>query len=487
MYASDVPFPVYSSSTFFSDRWDPLQYGRRFDATRTFFNQIADLLHEVPHLGIVNKQTENSEYSNYSYENKNCYLTFASHFEEDCMYESHSTKNKTSLDFMWLYNCELVYECIYSSNCYRGVYLDRCDNCSECWFSRELKSCSQCLFCANLRHKQYHIFNEPCSPEEYTRRLAEYELHTHTGFENAVRKYNEEVTSHFPVRALNHLNVENCSGDTIANCKNLRECFFCADSEDCTYSSMLDNAVSSMDLTYIGFERTEASFELVGCHGLFGCIGCIDCWFGDHLLYCHSCFSCSHCFGCCSLNRKSYCVFNRQYSESDYEALVPQIIERMREDGEWGEFFPSRLSPFAYNESVAQDWYPLGKNEVQMKGYRWLALQDIAEVENAVPAEGLENSIEDVTNDILSQTIICAITRRPFRLNRQELEFYRKNHLPLPRIHPKERHVRRISRRNPCKLWERPCARCNKQIQTSFAPDRPETVYCTDCYLEAFY
>ena len=27
--------------------------------------------------------------------------------------------------------------------------------------------------------------------------------------------------------------------------------------------------------------------------------------------------------------------------------------------GEWGEFFPSSLSPFGYNETVAQEYFPL--------------------------------------------------------------------------------------------------------------------------------
>ena len=32
--------------------------------------------------------------------------------------------------------------------------------------------------------------------------------------------------------------------------------------------------------------------------------------------------------------------------------------------GEWGEFFPSSLSPFGYNETVAQEYFPLTREEV---------------------------------------------------------------------------------------------------------------------------
>jgi hypothetical protein len=32
-------------------------------------------------------------------------------------------------------------------------------------------------------------------------------------------------------------------------------------------------------------------------------------------------------------------------------------------DGEWGEFFPSHVSPFGYNETVAMEYYPVDRNE----------------------------------------------------------------------------------------------------------------------------
>jgi hypothetical protein len=35
----------------------------------------------------------------------------------------------------------------------------------------------------------------------------------------------------------------------------------------------------------------------------------------------------------------------------------------MKSTGEWGEFFPLPLSPFGYNETVAQDYFPLTSEE----------------------------------------------------------------------------------------------------------------------------
>gem|GEM_PF-6545051 len=36
----------------------------------------------------------------------------------------------------------------------------------------------------------------------------------------------------------------------------------------------------------------------------------------------------------------------------------------MMKAGEWGEFFPSSLSPFGYNETVAQEYYPMDRRGV---------------------------------------------------------------------------------------------------------------------------
>jgi len=68
--------------------------------------------------------------------------------------------------------------------------------------------------------------------------------------------------------------------------------------------------------------------------------------------------------------------------------------------------------------------------------------------------------IKDVQDDILNQAIECEVTKRPFRIIKQELEFYRKNGLQLPKRHPDQRHIDRMNVRNPRKLRDRKCAKC---------------------------
>jgi len=87
----------------------------------------------------------------------------------------------------------------------------------------------------------------------------------------------------------------------------------------------------------------------------------------------------------------------------------------------------------------------------------------------------------------LNWAIECEITKKPFRIIKQELEFYRKYNLPIPRRHPDQRHLDRMSLRNPRHLYTRNCDKCKKEIQTTYSPERPEIVYCQDCYEKEVY
>jgi hypothetical protein len=69
-------------------------------------------------------------------------------------------------------------------------------------------------------------------------------------------------------------------------------------------------------------------------------------------------------FGCVGLRNQSYCILNKQYTKEDYEIIVAKIIEHMKNTGERGEFFHPSLSPFGYNETVANEYLPLEKADL---------------------------------------------------------------------------------------------------------------------------
>jgi hypothetical protein len=78
-------------------------------------------------------------------------------------------------------------------------------------------------------------------------------------------------------------------------------------------------------------------------------------------------------------------------------------------------------------------------------------------VDKIIPASKLPDNISDIPDDILNWAIECEVTKKPFRIIKQELEFYRKYNLPIPRRHPDQRHLDRMKLRNPRKLFTRVC------------------------------
>ena len=84
-------------------------------------------------------------------------------------------------------------------------------------------------------------------------------------------------------------------------------------------------------------------------------------------MYC--CQNVSNLFGCVGLRNKEYCILNKQYTKEEYEKLVAKIIQQMQKTGEWGQFFHPALSPFGYNETVAEEYYPSTAEQVRKQGF----------------------------------------------------------------------------------------------------------------------
>jgi len=202
------------------------------------------------------------------------------------------------------------------------------------------------------------------------------------------------------------------------------------------------------------------------------------------MLYCSLCHHSNHCFGCVGLRRKKYCILNKQHSKEEYEELVPKIVEHMRGTGEWGEFFPVSIATYAYNETIAQDYYPLTKDEVKRRGWQWFDDVEKKEQKTGEPAE-LPDSIDDTPEDICGKILTCEESGRQYKVIPQELEFHKKLHVPLPRTSFFKRYRNQLAMRNKRILHNRKCDKCGAAIRTSYQPGRPEQIYCEPCYQES--
>jgi hypothetical protein len=473
---------VYSRDDFWGDGWDPLDFGRDFDFSRPFFEQFAELLRTAPMLGLTGLNNQNSEFVNNAANNKNCYLIAASNFNEDCYYGNYVIYCKNCIDNLFLFRSELCYECISCSDCYRLHHCNLCTGCQDSAFLFDCRRCKFCFGCVNLVDAQYCFFNRQLDREDYFRQISELGLDRRSNLE-AVRKRFKTHRLTFPHRANIVERGENVSGNFIRSSRNVLNCFDVENIEDCANCAWLHNSRDCMDIYAFGlpaelcYENSGIGWNAYRTFFSFQSSGSRDIWYCANVNY-SSC-----CFGCSGMVRKEYCIFNRQYSKQDYEQLAGKIVRHMHETGEWGEFFPMTVALLPYNTSIAQDYFPLDKQQAQTMGLFWREEDDTL----SASSQPLPESIHDLTREQLRATYRSTVSGKAFRIIPQEFDFLREVGIALPSATIIERHLNRIAQRPPRHLWQRTCVECGAEVSSCYAPQCKERVYCEQCYAQAIY
>ncbi|MFH0928161.1 MAG: hypothetical protein V1821_01670 [bacterium] len=515
MFAPGAHPKVYCCKCWWSEKWDPMSYGREYDFSKPFFQQFKEMYEEMPELAgaVTHVNNQNSDYINLSNFMKNCYLVFQSDFCEDCQYSSYLEKGKNCMDVLAGNSCELCYDCTgVGTGCYRCFYSYNLRACTDTWFSSDLTDCADCFGCVGLRHKKFHFFNEALTKEEYERRLKEIDLGSAQVIAVMIKQA-KALALTFPRRFAIGANNQNSTGDALFNCKNFIKGYQSLNVEDSKYCQFLyyQPAKDSYDVTMWGGH--ELTYECVGVADNMSRMKFCSCsgYNSSNQEYVwYSLLGAHEMFGCIALSKKRYCILNKQYSKEEFEALVPKIKRQMNDmpyrdtlgrEYRYGEFFPPELSPFAYNETIAALYMPLSKSEALEQGFKWRE-PETKNYQTTIKASELPDNIKEVTDGILKEVIECAhagkcnqLCSTAYKINPAELKFYRDLNLPLPRLCHNCRHFERLALRCPIQLWPRACmcerpdhghaGRCSARFETAFAPDRPEIVYCEKCYEEA--
>lgn len=213
--------------------------------------------------------------------------------------------------------------------------------------------------------------------------------------------------------------------------------------------------------------------------------------------------------GCFGLNNKSYCILNKEYSKDEREKLATTIIQELQSKGKWGEFFDTEVSPFPYNDTLANKFFPVrpeqltilqpekfisdaildlgGEEKLKIKRRTKESELNIPADAELIQAKDLPDNIDDVDESILEKVIICEKTGRPFRIMKLELEFYRQYGLPIPTVHYEYRDEQRYTI-IPTRLLElRACDKCGKDTLSELRKEHTYKVYCAQCYTKEIY
>jgi len=506
MYSKDKPFPVYCSPCWWSDKWDPLQYGNDYDFSKSFLSQFYSLLIKVPRPALITPNVKNCDYCNHIANGKDSYLCFGSIAIENCLYGS-PYESKYCVDNYIIRESEYCYECIDCEKLSNSSFSQDCSNSLCLIYCFDCKNCQDCIGCVGLRNKNYYIFNQPYTKEEYKKNRDKLLNSGRVGLDEIQKKF-QEIKLKIPHRFSTTLQCVDVSGDHIVYSKNTKQCFDVKKCKDVKYCKQIIEAKDVNDANYCEF--MELCYEYIGYWKVnqtkFSNI------IGESNNITYSDFSSSsvNLLGCIALRKKQYCILNKQYTKEEYEELVSKIIKHINDmpyiDSKgriykYGEFFPSELSPFCYNETIAQEYFPLTKEQALSQGYKWKDKEE-RNYQIDIKNKDIPDNIKDITDDILGKIIECghsadnqhpancgASCTEAFKIIPEELQFYQRMNLPLPRLCPNCRHYERLSQRNPLKLWHRKCMKkgCQNEFETSYAPERPEIVYCERCYQKEVY
>lgn len=489
MYNPRLQYKVYCGDCYRGDNWDAKDYAKDYDFSRTFLEQLKELFSETPKANLYMTFSSgpiiNSEYINNAGGAKNCYFLFNGGPAEDTIYSRGVRDAKESGDAYFGINLEQCYETVNVNKSNKVNYGQNIINCVDCHFVYNCSNLINCFGCINLRNKSYYWFNEELSKEDYKEKLFEF-MGSYELREKYLKKF-IEFKKQFPHRENNNLKTEDSIGDYLFECKNVKDSFEVTKGENCKYVFSGKATKDSMGTIGFGFQ-SELLLECisVGYSNRIIASYCVD--QSQEVEYSFSCYpNNKNLFGCDGLKNSQYCILNKQYDKAEYEKIRDHIVKELTEQGLYGLMIPPDLSPFAYNETIAQDNMPLTKEEAIAQGFRWEDDIQITKEKETIQPEDIPDHIKDVEDSITKEILKCIECDRNYKIIEQELLFYRKMILPIPRKCFFCRHQDRVKRRGPFKFFKRNCDKCNIETYTNLTKEVAPIMYCEECYKKEVY
>lgn len=496
VYPPDAPYTVYCPQCWWSDKWDPKSFGREYDFKRPFFEQLNELWHTVPLIGLSMDLTtvQTSPYNHDAGYLKNSYLLFHASECENCAYGYYLSKGNMLFDCTAMIQCEYGYDSMHSFRTNRCVgSRHQVSSSIECLFCRDTQDSQNCFATASVRNKKYYVWNTPMTKEEYLAEISKYDLGSYTTYKEVQKKAETHWRTQ-PVKSEYNEFAINCTGPNIFHSKNVKDSIEVQNTEDSRYLfRMFGPAVKdcydismwgvnlslSYDSVVIGENAARVRFSSESGLTI------------DDIEYAKLSIGGSHHFGCVSMKKGDYMILNKAYSKEEYIALRAKIVKQMDEvpfvdqrgnTYRYGEFFPPEMSPFAYNTTLAQNFFPLQEVEAKEKHFAWRAPEQ-HEYTTTIKAADLPDHINNTPDTILKETIACDECGRGYRIIDMEFTFLKSMRLPLPRRCPFCRINEKIN------LWvknqernKRTCAKCGQEMESKYRESEESKVYCKKCY-----
>ncbi len=401
---------------------------------QNFIQEFRNLFINSPHCGSWARGSENCEYGDIITVSKDCYMCFNSGNCRNAYYCEDSRVLIDCIDCNFCEKCELCYECIDCDICYNSSFCQDCSNCNDIYFSYDLRRCKNCIGCVNLRNKQYCIYNEQKTKEEYENFLQNL---NQIDFEKI-----EKLKQKTPRMYVHQFDTENCTGDYIYHSKNCHMCFDTRHTEDSGYIIQANLDMGTKDSWDCGPIPTgmDLCYDIAYSHFLFNCNHLYWCGNLKDCEYCTNCFESENLFGCQYVKNKQngFYILNKKVDENYYKKTKTEIKKILKEN----------------NIYTIYD----------------LLYKDLSKKTFISP----ENETKRT----------CSICNNKFELCNKEIEFYKKKEIPFPAYCFLCRQKQRSNLRNKKEVFKRKCDKCKKNIITTYPNNSNLIIYCLDCYLK---
>ena len=468
VFPAQTDFPVFKYDLWKSDEWDPLAYGNEFTFDRLFVDQLSELWASVPRPAFSGSSIRDSNAVHAGVEVDSGFYLFSALRSKQSLYSSFLSNCSDCLDSHALNSCELCYESTHLKNCSRVLFSESSTDCRDCWFISNCSSCQDCLFCTNLENRKYHIFNQAVTREVYERSLREWNFSSRANLDLAKERFRHFLADK-PLPWCVGDTTSSVSGNFLFGCNAAKNCYECFDSEnisDCNClvnsrncvdgygGSNLEDCAQFVSVASAGRGRARRVFNSIECYGNL-----------EELAYCSYCEDCSNIFACVGLKNKEYCLFNKQYSRSEYFRRRTEIVNFLKQRKIWGGFFPASFSVHPYNHSAASVFTPLGKVPAMMMGFSWdesdsfIRPSVLASRKKRSQAERFSR-VPDRLSEIDQKTLrdviyLCQLSGKPFTFQAAELKLYEKLGVAPPDKIFEQRNYERIGSQPPKKLHAR--------------------------------
>lgn len=300
-----------------------------------FLQNFRKLFLKSPTYNLRSVVNTNCEYVHCLSRSKNSYMCFTGYKCEDCFYCYFPSTLKDCCDTLHCSHCELCYECVYCERCYNCDFCVECVDCRDVKFSYDLKGCSHCFGSVGLRHKEYHIFNQPYSREDYFKKVQALSAKSKKSF---VEEQVAALCLQHPHVTSVQLRSEHCFGDHIYNSKNCFACFSVIDVEEGAYLYHIPG--KSKDLYDTDCMVGELLYECVMGYDLYNCNFSWECGNLRDSEYCIRVFNSASMFGCVSVNHGKFMMLNETYAPAEWHKKVNSLRKQLKEEHLYSNWLP---------------------------------------------------------------------------------------------------------------------------------------------------